>query len=126
DRDRTDTCHDLALRQMAVAHNALPAIFGLQITVPGEKIRDLSLYGLSHQRACALPQDFGELIVKGSRLNQFAHVIVGHGISLLRWRSGASSTPICRPSDSRRHQLSAIARGCGPDREPAQSNTWFT
>jgi hypothetical protein len=35
----------------------------------GEKIRDLSLYGLSQQRARALPQDFGELIVKGPWLN---------------------------------------------------------
>jgi hypothetical protein len=51
---------------MAVANNALTAIFGLQISVPGEKIRDLSLYGLRQQRARALLQDFGELIVKGS------------------------------------------------------------
>jgi hypothetical protein len=50
----------------------------------GEKISVLGLYGLGQQRARALPQDFGELIVKGSWLNQLEHVIVGHGISLLR------------------------------------------
>jgi hypothetical protein len=86
DRDRADTCHDFAFRQMAVANNALTAIFGLQISVIGEKIRDLSLCYLSHRHACALPEDFGDLIVKGPWLNQFEHVIVGHGISLL-WRS---------------------------------------
>src|SRR5215469_7751884 len=78
---------------MAVANNALAAIFGLQINVHGEKTRDFSLYGLSQQRACTLPQDFGELILKGSWLNQFEHVIVGHGISLLRWRSGGFKHP---------------------------------
>jgi len=55
----------------------------------GEKIRDLGLYGLSKH----LPKDFGELIVKASRLNQFEHVIAGHGISLLRWRSGGVKHP---------------------------------
>ena len=36
---------------MAVANNALAAIFGPEITMLGEKIRDLGLYGLSQQRA---------------------------------------------------------------------------
>jgi hypothetical protein len=47
---------------MAVAHNALAAILSLEARMLGEKIRDLCLYGLSQQRARALPQDFGELI----------------------------------------------------------------
>jgi hypothetical protein len=72
---------------MAVPNEALAAIFGLQVSVLGEKIGDLSIHGLSQQRARALPQDFGELIVKGSGLNQLERAIVGHGISLLRWRS---------------------------------------
>src|SRR5207245_3593916 len=59
----------------------------------GEKIRDFGFYGLSKQPACPLSQDFGELIVKASWLNQFEHVIVGHGISLLRWRSGGVKHP---------------------------------
>src|SRR5262249_6084382 len=93
DRHGADTGHDLTPRQMTVAHNALAAVLRLEISMLGEKIRDLGLYRLSQQRACALPQDFGELIVKASWLNQFEHVIVGHGISLLRWRSGGVKQP---------------------------------
>jgi hypothetical protein len=59
----------------------------------GEKISELGLDGLGQQRARALPQDFGELIIKGSWLNQLEHGIVGHGISLLRWRSGGVKHP---------------------------------
>jgi hypothetical protein len=80
DRNRADTCHDLALRQMAVANNALTATFDRQISVLGEKIRNLRLYSLSQQRARALSQDFGELIVKSPGLNQLERAIVGHGI----------------------------------------------
>src|SRR5215470_913181 len=93
DRDRADTCQHHALRQMAVAHNALAAVLALEISMLGEKIRDLGLDRLRQQPASPLPQDFGELIVKGSWLNQFEHVIVGHGISLLRWRSGVVKQP---------------------------------
>ena len=78
---------------MAVAHNALAAILGLEISMLGEKIRDLGLDRLRQQRARPLPQDFGELIVKASWLNQLEHVIVRHGISLLRWRSGGVKHP---------------------------------
>src|SRR5439155_9284641 len=38
-------------------------------------------------------QDFCELIVEDSWLNQLDDVIVGHGISLLRWRSGGVKHP---------------------------------
>src|SRR5215475_15802721 len=83
-----------------------------------EKLSDLGLYGLGQQRARALSQDFGELIVKRSWLNQLEHVIVGHGISLLRWRSGGVKHPHDMPpfrfapsptfsdsSELRRHHL---------------------
>jgi hypothetical protein len=36
----------------------------------------------------SVAQDFGELIVELSWLNQLGDVIIEHGISLLRWRSG--------------------------------------
>jgi hypothetical protein len=49
-----------------------------------EKISDLGVYGLRWHSARALSQDFGELIVNASWLNQLGNVIVGHGISLLR------------------------------------------
>jgi hypothetical protein len=61
---------------MAVTHNALAAVRGLEIGMLSEKIRDLGLYGLRQQGARALSQDFGELVVKGSWLNQLEHVIV--------------------------------------------------
>jgi hypothetical protein len=76
-----------------VAHNALAAILSLEGRMLGEKISDLGLYCLGQRRSCALPEDFSELIVKGSWLNQLEHVIVGHGISLLRWRSGGVKHP---------------------------------
>src|SRR5258707_349766 len=82
-----------AAANAAVAHNALAAILGLEISMLGEKIRDLGLDRLRQQRARPLPQDFGELIVKASWLNQLEHVIVRHGISLLRWRSGGVKHP---------------------------------
>src|SRR5258705_2955627 len=40
-----------------------------------------------------IAQDFGELIVDVSWLNQLDDVIFGHGISLLRWRSGGLNHP---------------------------------
>jgi hypothetical protein len=40
------------------------AILSLEALVLYEKISDLGLYGLDQQRAPALPQDFGELVVK--------------------------------------------------------------
>jgi len=43
DRDSADTCQHLALRQMAMAHNALAAVIGLEISMLGEKICDLGL-----------------------------------------------------------------------------------
>src|SRR5712671_2615692 len=76
-----------------------------------EKVRDLGLDRLGQQSTHPIAQDFGELIVDVSWLNQLDDVIVGHGISLLRWRSGGVKHPtICRLPDSRRHQLWAIAR----------------
>jgi len=78
---------------MAVAHNALTANLSLEVRVFGEKIRDLAFYRLRQQGARTLPENFRELILKRSWLNQFDHVIVGHGISLLRWRSGGLKHP---------------------------------
>jgi hypothetical protein len=44
DRDRANTRHDITLRQMAMAENALAIIFCLQINMRGEKIRDPHSY----------------------------------------------------------------------------------
>src|ERR1700704_1275966 len=58
-----------------------------------EKVRDRGLDRLGEQGTCPIAQDFGELIVEHSWLNQLRDVIVGHGISLLRWRSGGVKHP---------------------------------
>src|SRR6185437_15492277 len=91
--DRTDPGHHLAFRQMTVAHDALVAVRSLQIGMLAEKVRDLGLDRLGQQSTRPIAQDFGELIVEDSWLNQMDNVIVGHGISLLRWRSGGVKHP---------------------------------
>src|SRR5712672_1680810 len=91
--DRTDTGHHLAFRQVTVADHALVAVLGLQIGMLVEKVRDLNLDRLGKQGTGPVAQDFGELIVEESWLNQSGDVIVGHGISLLRRRSGGVKHP---------------------------------
>src|SRR5262245_63587371 len=58
-----------------------------------EKVRDLGLNRLGQQSTRPIPQDFCELIGDVSWLNQLDDVIFGHGISLLRWRSGGVKHP---------------------------------
>src|SRR5712675_211642 len=93
DGDRTDAGHHLALRQVTVADDALVAVPGLQIGMLAEKVRDLGLDRLGQKGTCPVAQDFCELIVEDSWLNQLDDVIVGHGISLLWWRSGGVKHP---------------------------------
>src|SRR5712672_2187763 len=93
DGDRTDAGHHLALRQVTVADDALVAVPGLQIGMLAEKVRDLSLDRFGEKGTCPVAQDFCELIVEDSWLNQLDDVIVGHGISLLWWRSGGVKHP---------------------------------
>src|SRR3981189_2507215 len=58
-----------------------------------EKVCDLGLCRLGEQRTRRVAQDFSELILDVSWLNQLDDVIFGHGISLLRWRSGGVKHP---------------------------------
>jgi hypothetical protein len=58
-----------------------------------EKRRNLGFDRLRQQGARAIAQDFCERILEASWLNQPRHVIVGHGISLLRWRSEVVKQP---------------------------------
>ena len=76
-----------------MADDALVAGRGLQVGMLAEKVRDLGLDCLGQQRARSMTQDFGELVVDDSWLNQLEDVIFGHGISLLRWRSGGVKHP---------------------------------
>src|SRR5712675_812227 len=58
-----------------------------------EKVRYLGLDRLGEQGTRPVAQDFGELIVDVSWLNQMDNVIFRHGISLLWWRSGGVKHP---------------------------------
>src|SRR6476660_9169037 len=58
-----------------------------------EKVCNLGLYRLGEQATRPIAQDFSELILDVSWLNQLDDVIFGHGISLLRWRSGGVKHP---------------------------------
>src|SRR5205085_2498928 len=115
--DRTDTGHHLALRQVTVADDALVAVLGLQIGMLAEKVCDLGLDRLGEKGTCPVAQDFCELIVEDSWLNQMDDVIVGHGISLLRWRSGGVKHPHDMPPS--RFPPSPILGDSSPDDEPA-------
>ena len=91
------------------------AVPGLQIGMLVEKVRDLGLDRPGEQGTGPVAQDFGELIVKDSWLNQLDDVILGTAYRSFGGEVEASSTPtICRLSDSRRHQLWAIAHGRPP------------
>src|SRR5260370_42250803 len=82
---------------MAVPHDAPAAIVGLQFGGRGQKLGHFRFDRLGQEGARPIAQDFRQPIDQSSWLNQFENVIVRHGISLLRWRSGGSNTPtICR------------------------------
>ena len=70
-----------------------PTVLGLKISMLGEKVRDLHLDGLAQKGARPIAQDLGEPVGEGSWLNQLDDVIVRHGVSLLRWRSGWLESP---------------------------------
>jgi hypothetical protein len=79
-----------------VSHDA-PAAVGLQIGGRGQKLGYFRFDRLGQKRPRAIAQNLAQPVGQNPWLNQFDNVIVGHGISLLRWRSGGSNTPtICR------------------------------
>jgi hypothetical protein len=78
---------------VTVADDALVAVLGLQIGMLAEKVCNLGLDRMGEQGTRSIAQDFGELILDVSWLNQLDDVIFGHGISLLRWRSGGVKPP---------------------------------
>src|SRR5262249_24184053 len=91
--DRPDAGHDLALGQMPVTHQPLAAIVGQLVGMVAEQGRNFRLYGLRQQRSCAVAQHLGQRIGKSSWLRQLENVSLGHGVSLLRWRSGGVKHP---------------------------------
>src|SRR5207245_4787919 len=91
--DRTDACHDLALGQMPMAHQPLAAISGELVGVAAEQGRDFGFNGLRQQRAGTVAQNLGQRIGKTSWMGEPENVSVGHGVSLLQWRSGGAQHP---------------------------------
>jgi len=78
---------------MAVANQPLAASLRLEIGMAGEELGDLGLDRLRQQATRPAAQDLGEPVLECSWLNQTDNVIVGHGISLLRWRSEVVKQP---------------------------------
>src|SRR4051812_43126499 len=94
---------------MAMVHQPLAAVFGLSVGMAAEEGCDLGLDGLRQQGSRTLAQNFGERVGELGWLDQLDDIILDHGVSLLRWRSGGSNTPtIRRLNPSRRHQLPRI------------------
>src|SRR5438034_4563215 len=64
------------------------AHLGLQIGMLCEKLSNLRLDRLGQQRTRTAAQDLREGIGEGPWLGELDDVTVGHGVSLLHWRSG--------------------------------------
>src|SRR6476620_7168379 len=62
----------------------------------GEKFGHLGLDRLRQQGARSVAQHLGERVGKRPWLKQLDHGSIGHGVSLLCWRSGGSNTPTIR------------------------------
>src|SRR4051812_5404443 len=91
--DRAKAGHDHALRPMPMAHQPLAAVFGVLVSVAGKEGGDLRLDGLRQQRPRARAQNFGERVGELCWLDQLDDIILGHGVSLLCWRSGGLEHP---------------------------------
>jgi hypothetical protein len=76
-----------------MAHQALVAVSGALIGMRGDEAGDLGFDGLGEQRLRAIAQNLRVSIGKGPWLNDLENVSVGHGVSLLRWRSGGFEHP---------------------------------
>src|SRR5204862_4955172 len=83
----------------------------------GEEFGHLGLDRLGQQGARSVAQHLGKRVGERPWLKQLDDVSIGHGVSLLCWRSGGSNTPtICRllpvrPSPTSAHSSSALV-GC--------------
>jgi hypothetical protein len=90
---RSDAGHDLALGQMPMTHDALVPSRGLEVGMPPQEVSDFRLDGLREQGTCPITQNLSERIGEGPWLCQLDDVSVGHGVSLLWWRSGGVEHP---------------------------------
>jgi hypothetical protein len=99
-RQRAQAGQDLALRQVAVTHDASTAVLRVEIDVATQERCHLGLHGLRQKgpRPCA--QHFGQRVFERPWLQQLDNSIVGHGVSLLCWRSGGVEHPHDTPPSS--------------------------
>src|SRR5260370_23821242 len=115
---------------MAVPQGAPPGVVGLQFGGRGQKLGHFRFDRLGQKGARPIAQDFSQPISQSPWLNQFENVIVRHGISLLRSRSGGSNTPtICRlprftPSPTFSHSSPARARSRLQSDLPSLEPNW--
>src|SRR3974390_482593 len=99
-----------ALGQGAGGHQPLASIVGELVGVALKKPGHLRRDGLGQKRAGAAAQHLSQRVAKRAWLRELENITVGHGVSLLQWRSGGANTPtIRRLSLSCRHQLLRIA-----------------
>src|SRR5215470_933412 len=122
-RDKADAGHDLALWKMAMAYHALMARLGLEVRILCEKLSNLRLDRLGQQRTRAAAQDLCQGVGEDPWLGELDDVTVGHGVSLLHWRSGGvehhHDTPPypVSPSPTSGHSSGKCKRvRCGRDR----------
>src|SRR6266566_7382467 len=78
---------------MPMAHHPAVAIIGQLVGITAEEPRNLGLHGLRQQRSRAVPQNLRQWVGKRSWLRQLDDIILGHGVSLLQWRSGGVEHP---------------------------------
>jgi hypothetical protein len=78
---------------MPVAHQPLTAIIGEFVGMAVEQGGNLRLDGLRQQRPPAVAQHLGRRIGECPWLAELENIILGHGVSLLRWRSGSFEHP---------------------------------
>src|SRR5260370_38857414 len=91
--ERAYAGHDLALGQVPMAHESLATVVGQLDGMGDEQGCNLGRDGLRQQRSRAVAQNLGQRISKSSWLGELENVSVGHGVSLLRWRSGGPNNP---------------------------------
>src|SRR5689334_8657487 len=76
-----------------MAHQPLAAVVGQLVGMAGEQSCDFRLDGLRQQRSRATAQHLRQRIDKTSWLGKLENVSLGHGVSLLCWRSGGVEHP---------------------------------
>src|SRR5205814_422837 len=87
----------------------LGKLVGMALKKPGHLRRD----GLGQKRAGTAAQHLRQWVGKRAWLGKLENITVGHGVSLLQWRSGGANTPtIRRPTLACRHQLLRLAQLC--------------